>query len=241
MKPLVLLATPRTGSSPVFEALSLYYTKKYNINNLDEIFNFRTVYAQDTRGRLLLKGWVDEGVIGASSELLEKVAWQRVKMLKKSPKNYFVKVFPHQIPQEAAKEFWKEHQIIALEREDKFEQLLSCLISFGTGYYYSGELTKLGPKSVIGKRLWFDLFERDILYYMFIKTQFTPTMTIVYEDFFKEGRAPNLKPWGIDFKWNPQMLSQPIRRSVPKHEVIANLKEVRSWYKNSFLQSMFPI
>ncbi|MBY0414142.1 MAG: hypothetical protein K2Q18_08245 [Bdellovibrionales bacterium] len=245
-KPYLLYTTPRSGSTPIFEALSELCFHLYGHESLSEYFNWDYVEAWDEDDQIkILKE--DEALVWPSQKGLEtrvKTRAQAVKelryklnLLRKYPCRYSLKVFTAHISANTAPEFlWliANYHWFFLERKDLLAQLLSNLIATERGIWYEDRPEKLADGSLTAKRIGFERFRFAWDFYRQTKHILGPKRILYYEDYCQMGPHDFFSDLGFkvpkECKFE-RALGVPIQNGERKLELFTNQDEILSWFK----------
>lgn len=248
-KSVILFATERTGSWPVYQILLRYYSQKEPIEGLGEFFALGGPSFENRNGQIR----VLERRSLTSPEEIERIwgggaAWpvsiinvimqNRLNMLKAGNSRYLLKVFPHH----CFPWLFESFEWICLERRNLFSQLLSYLISNQTHLFYRANGLQIVDRSLKAEYAVFCAFQETIWAYMVIKRKLINRKVAYYEDFCNLGTEAFLSRIGLGDSVDLKGLVLPQKQNKErKEDAFQNLDEIISWYERSFLNKIFPI
>jgi hypothetical protein len=235
-RPLALICSPRSGSTPIAMAIA----QCVPMQNFGEIFNHRY-------GGGFPQGEVSESElakISPTKNMLNNndgIMKDRVNFLRNNAKPpYLIKVFPRFCP--AFLEPWVESnfEYYFLERRDLFDQMLSFLIAFHTKRWY-GTVGCLEPPSIDVRRVDFEAFEMNIFLYKRWRRRALDRPLLYYEDFLEGGWQVVLERFGLPNNGKQDPVLTVKQNLYDKRLAIKNLDQVTDWYRESILQTFAPI
>lgn len=248
--PPILLASPRSGSTPIALILGRYFEWKYQLKFLGEAWNPSSGHLFENQiGELSFNpqptGPKIFSMYNSDLESREKT----MKLLKKHHGEYFLKILPNALtpdwfPDHDPRWFLDNFSFLVLKRNNLFEQCLSFMTSECIKIWYSKEPFSIKPHSLEAQKRDFDTFENIILAFEAQLRLLPLKKEIFYEDFCNKGPEDFLNFLGYcDFPldlfkdfWLP-----PKQNTEQKLDYFKNKEGVLTWYKHSYLQSLFKI
>lgn len=220
-------ALPRSGSTDVEVALRDYFARHGGYRALSEYFNASLpVSVVDGEPVVQLNHWERHQL---EKEQLRAVKDQRIEWLQRSRGRYYFKALGHQLTHEGFHTVFKDCDVILSYRSDEWAQLLSFIISFQAGRDGTGA-------RVVAEKKSFAHFISERRMYHRIKLSYAPKLEICFERFLSDG-GRYMSELGLDqpFDWE-KVLPPPRQSRGPKEELIANVDEVRQWFRDAGLE-----
>ncbi|MCC6278518.1 MAG: hypothetical protein IT289_11445 [Oligoflexia bacterium] len=258
-KPLLLFATPRSGSTIFYYILSEYLNRTNSVIGLSELFSPIAEYLTHSKKHytdLTLQNYFTfdpdiETSIGKqfcemSNYLQEALeTFEKIRLVRMNPEKYFFKLMNHQIYSANQLEWLKSaYDWVFIERRNLFDQYLSHLISLETGVYYSSDGIRIPEKSLACPVALRSISQMVLLEYYKSKNTLTPKRILYYEDFVLNpdpGRILKLLDLPIG-QYNPQLGPLPRKQNNQnKLTLFADPDAVLNSYKDSALQEISPI
>lgn len=242
-KPPLLFSTARSGSTPVYNAISIYLYQTAGIVRASELFNIYAPSILDRTEQSFVK--ISRNKFEEVLQPIDKLSDEQIRITNRRALiekllrgKIFFKVFPFQPLEEHWPTLINEYEFIFLERRNTFDQLLSYLISFETGEFYNKNGITWEESSIKARFLYFEWFCGMIEFYRSMKATLKPEKVIFLEDFLKDGAEVYLKKIGFDQKFDPKLIPVGEKQNTkPKDLAFSNYKEIVTWYKNSSIYS----
>ena len=161
---------------------------------------------------------------------------ERIALVKKyHHQDYFIKAFGIDLGKnEEIRDYVSEHyQLIAIERRDTFDTVLSGLISNKHEFFnnYKRKDLKSIYKPFIANYQIFDYMATCLKHYYEYKSLLNITKTFIYEDIVLLDRNSILLELGLEPSSNPRLPLQKLLDFESKTRLIENYEEVLFWYK----------
>lgn len=180
-----------------------------------------------------------ESVNVLSLEAYQQSFHQRFDLARQLQGKLFFKVFPSCFREDTSEWLVNNHQFIASERKDLWEQVLSYLVSDATGQWYSETGINLAPHSLTATFKGFKTIERSVFHYQHLKKRLRPIASLSYEDdLLKKSASQILREVGLNGEFNQDFRQVQKQNMRPKEELFKNLEEIRAWYDDSFFAQL---
>ena len=237
-KPIFLLSTARSGSTPIYKIMELYLQSNFNMQGVEEILNPYYGDYHEKDGKIVWNGTTNQLGPGTyHAHLMERFA-----LAKRHEGKIFMKVFPSAFREETFDWLKNNHQFVCNERLNLWEQTLSYLVSDASKHWYSETGLKADAKSLEGSMLSFRAIEKSIFHYFHLKNVLKPIATFTYEEMLTQEPRDLLIAKGFDGIFNQDELIQVQKQThSPKLDLLKNAEEVKAWYRNSFMEQICPL
>lgn len=235
LKPYVLLSTPRSGSTPIYQILEHYLRQNNHVYGVEEILNPTYGDYEDTAGVIT---W-NRTHHTATLDMWDKHYEARFELVKKHHGKIFFKAFPSVFRPESTDWLLKNFTFIAHERSNYLEQVLSYLVSFATNKWYELKGFNIPANSLKASHEAFKSIESTIFHYIHLKKIARPVAVFSYEDFLAKNPQQLLLDKGFDLPFDSQGLNlTPKQNEGDKLQLFANKDEILKWYQDSFFQQI---
>lgn len=233
-KNVVLCCLPRSGSTPISEAIGHYlYTHEQKIFGGEFFTSKRTIY-EGINNAIYETPSAHSVILKKDQDDLE----QRIKtFLLRS--DLFIKFFPGMLDVKQEEIILNHAKVIFLVRKNLKENLLSALIAHATGVWYTENGMNLQPASVRAEWIAFALFASRAkrLYELLVRAE-NPQI-LVYENCMETGPSEWLRSLGYSAETNWHHLAKRIRQNgFAKETRFVNALEIQSWWDASFLPEL---
>ena len=237
---IILLTTPRAGSSPIAQILAHYYCQTAGYRNLSEFLNVQSVGVRSEKG--IISTFDIRPILSLTHEEVERERKRRWRMLAKSREKYFFKAFPAMLEGKSGNWLKKNTQLIYLARRNLFEHLLSALASGATGEYYKVGGLNFAPGSICAKSTHLMSFLITQQHFKKLLSRVNAPRILFYEDFEKLSPELFLKKirLGKNVDWDK---FQTVERQNKKNKLsfFSNQVEILGWYRDIKTKKVFKI
>jgi hypothetical protein len=239
----ILYSVPRSGSTYVEKAVGSYLETYYGHKALSELFNVNLIANfQEKQISVDTDNW-HENIYQYSLALdeVKKIRYERLGWLDQTRSNYFLKLLEPQLSQPDMEELFITSDVFFCRRENLWEHLLSFLISMATHQFYSKDGLKWEPGTIRASLDLFLLFGTYIGRYRRMREAHQKNSEIVFEELLEKGSS-YMASLGFDreFRWD-EVGYPPKQNLRDKQLAFSNLDEIEDWYKQSFLNRIYPI
>lgn len=241
---IVLYSLPRSGSTYVDKALRTYFATHYGHTALSELFNLNLpVTFNHNEFQLDHSSWKDvtyaEGL--EQQEHLDKRIERFNQLTQQSKGQYSLKVLGAQLDKKFAIRLMEESTVYFSYRENCWEHLLSFLISFQTNQFYENDSIKWDEGSLVADHALFQKFCWLQLRYKLLREVFPQSVEISFEKLLQQ-KDQYMHSLGFtrDFSW--ENVEYPKKQnSKDKQLAFANIEELKTWYRGSFLMERYSL
>lgn len=238
VKPVVLMATARSGSTPVSKAMGVYLRAYEGAVDLQEYFN---VFYYDYRlvdGVLVrqeIPGIVRHQQATLFPEVRQKYLEKNFSVIKEYQKPYFFKFFPSQVNPEILDWIQSNFRVLCLKRKNTWEQFLSFMISSHTNLWYEEKGLTIPKRSILALESHVGRFFSHIAHYEKIKRTYQLKEEYYYEDYVLHGPHAMLKKMGYDRPVEIEAHEIPVKQNPnDKLTLFQNPTEIELWYKSAY-------
>lgn len=229
-KPFLVFASSRSGTSILMRIIKTYSEERFNIS---EYFNINDYIIVDDNVKLKS--------VETENNKFENVDLEidkRIQLLEKYyHKNIPIKLLSHQITDSIFDYVKDRYEIIIIERNDKYEQLLSWLISMHTNVWnlYHSEIFKQPEKFTVNLNM-VDLFFKKQKEYKVWKERFLENSDIpivYYEDLNADNNFKKIIE-NIGFNYDNRDILYPPQKLYllsEKEKIIINVDEIKEYLK----------
>ena len=218
-------STHRSGSVPIGILLEYYMENALQTQGLGDVFEMRRDF-QLPRDRR----------IKSSLKTIE----QRWSWIKNQDQKYFFTVYPV-VTNELMQELLKSHRFIFSERKNLVAQILSFLIVENKDQFYQDGGLGIRKSSILGSYRNFRKIEAQLFQYFRLKAELKPEKVLTYETFLKHTPRDFLETVGFSkpIDWSNLKLTEK-QNPENKLELFTNPREIENWYRDSYLQKIYP-
>jgi hypothetical protein len=181
-KPILLLSTARSGSTPVYRILASYLEQHQKIEPMQELLN---PYFGDYRlrgGRLLLLSETHNRLTIPAHHREFK---RRLRLAKRFHGQLFYKVFPSAFRGPANDWLLKNYRFATCERLDRFAQVMSFLVSASSGKWYKTGGLKIPAATLKASFQEFQAIEASLFVFLLLTRQSSPSQYLRMKIFVK--------------------------------------------------------
>ena len=240
---VILYSVPRSGSTYVEKAIGSYLHTHFGHASLSELFNVNLIVNfQDTQITVDTDNW-RENVYQYSLTLedVKKIRGDRIGWLEQSRPSYFLKLLEPQLSKNEMEKLFIKSEVFFCRRENLWEHLLSFLISMATLQFYPKDGMKWEPGGISAP---FDLFVIFLSYvsrYRRMKKAHPSHPEIIFEELLEKGSG-YMASLGFDREFSWDNVGYPPKQNLrDKQLAFSNLDEIKDWYKQSYLNMIYPI
>lgn len=239
----VLYSVPRSGSTYVEKAVGSYLETHYGHSALSELFNVNLVASfQQDHILVDVANWRENTyqysltLAEVKKNELERLAW-----LDKTSRNSFFKLLEPQLSSQEMVDLFAKSNVIFCRRENLWEHLMSFLISMTTHQFYPQDGMKWETGSIQASSELFVAFGSYMSRYRRMRKAHPQSVEIIFEQLLEKGSDYMLSlGFSEDFDW--QKVGYPPKENLrDKQLAFSNLEEIKDWYKQSYLNSLYPI
>lgn len=235
-KPLLLLTTPRSGSTPVFYLLNQFYPEFPEIH--EYLCAKELSYFEDEDG-IYLPDMVKVTRMNQQEQMVERE--RRLIFLCNHKQKFNIKIFSGILNEENLPWFQNTFEWYFLERQDLWSQCLSYLLSTATNEWYAKDGLHFRPNSIEANFQDFLVIQSMIIKYLKYKEAHVNPKVIVFEKLLKDGVESTFKKLDLPVMGKNHALHTVRQNPEDKSIFITNIDQVREWYSSSYLQAFWQI
>ena len=242
MKPILVFSPARCGSQVLMSIVRSYSPGKSKIT---EYFNIRRFKVIDGGDKIISVRLAERQTINNKFNEHKK----RVNLLKKyNNKKIPIKIVGTQMSEIIFNYVKTEYTVVTINRKNKYDQLLSWIISTNTGVWHSDHRPNIYPKIIADVKLVDQFVKKQIELYKFWRQRFLTEEIILTEFSYEEltEDSPNfqniINTLGFTFDdRNLIDMPQKIHTLEEKEKLIINIDEINEYINSNFFEHYFNI